>query len=104
MPPRTAKKLPPGPGAKRGGRGGRGAARAQAQAQAQAQPEVEEPVKAEETRALEVVKADINVEEEVTEYKTLPPAQIVAEPIKQAGVVQSVENTMVSVRSECLFS
>lgn len=100
MPPRTAKKLPPGPGAKRGGRGGRGAARALAQAQAQAQPEVEERVKAEETRALEVVKADINFEEEFAEDKTLPPAQIVAEPMRQARVVQSVDNTMVSVKSE----
>lgn len=96
MPPRTAKKLPPGPGAKRGGRGGRGAARAQAQAQ----PEVEERVKAEETQALEVVKADINFEEEFAEDKTLPPAQIVAERIRQAGLVQSVANTMVSVKSE----
>ncbi|CAI9101212.1 OLC1v1038484C3 [Oldenlandia corymbosa var. corymbosa] len=99
MPPRSAKKLPPGPGSKRGGRVGRGSARALAQAQAQVQPEAEEHVTAEETQVVEVAKPEINLQDEVAEDKTSPPPELVEEP-RKAAQVQSLENTMVSVKKD----
>ncbi|KAL3537096.1 hypothetical protein ACH5RR_000462 [Cinchona calisaya] len=106
MPPRSAKKLPPGPGSKRGGRGGRGAGRAQAQAQSQAPApvEVEEPIKVEEAPAVEV-KPEIKIEEEVVEVKSSPPAAVVREPKREAKIeeeaeVKSVGNGGVSVKTD----
>ncbi|KAL3516811.1 hypothetical protein ACH5RR_023713 [Cinchona calisaya] len=80
MPPRAAKKLPPGPGSKRGGRGGRGAGRARTKLQEPALSEVEEAPAGE-------VKPEIRIEEVVENKKSpTPPAVVVAEPKNEVKI------------------
>ena len=88
MPPRTAKKTPPGPGAKRVARATRGASKAQNQPEAVEQSVTIEEIKVEEVKI-----------EEVQVVETLVVSQVV-EPDPE---LESEANGLVSVKSKFSF-